>query len=49
MAKVAAAAADAAREIEAWIAALGVAPAAAELRAGLRQRVPEYRPSNTGF
>ena len=49
VAKVAAAAADAAREIEAWIAALGVAPAAAELRAGLRQRVPEYRPSNTGF
>ena len=49
VAKVAAAAADAAREIEAWIAALGVAPAAAELRAGLRQRVPEYRPSSTGF
>ncbi|HOV18536.1 polysaccharide biosynthesis protein [Ottowia sp.] len=49
VAKVAAADAGAAREIEAWIAALGVAPAAAELRAGLRQRVPEYRPSSTGF
>ena len=49
VAKVAAASAAAAREIEAWIAALGVAPQAAVLRAGLRQRVPEYRPSSTGL
>ncbi len=49
VAKVAAACAAAAHEIEAWIAALGVAPQAAALRAGLRQRVPEYRPSSTGL
>ena len=42
VARVAPAPAQAAREIEAWIAQLGCDPAPASLRQGLRQQVPEY-------
>ncbi|MFV0679499.1 polysaccharide biosynthesis protein [Ottowia sp.] len=43
VAKVPAAPADAALVIAAWIESLGCAPDAAEVRQGLKRRVPEYR------
>jgi len=48
VAKVPAAAPEAAADIAAWIESLGPAPAAEALRDGLKHRLPEYRPAEAG-
>jgi FlaA1/EpsC-like NDP-sugar epimerase len=48
VAKIPPAAPEAAADIAGWIESLGPSPAAATVRDGLKQRLPEYRPAESG-